>query len=204
PRQGPPRGEEGPGRSGSGDEGRRLERLRRRRQATDRRDRAGARAGAEGGLTQPGPVPRSFCAGADRTTVGGMVYEMTARVPAPAADVFAWHERAGPLRRLTPPWLPMRVLSEADSLRSGRARLRVGGIELQARHQPTVYEQGRSFGDELVASGAAGRLPAPRWQHLHLFDGDGSTTVLTDRVSTAVPNSVLERLFRYRQTQLCD
>jgi uncharacterized protein len=37
--------------------------------------------------------------------------------------VFAWHARPGAFLRLSPPWQPMRVITEADSLQNGRAEL---------------------------------------------------------------------------------
>jgi hypothetical protein len=55
----------------------------------------------------------------------GLTYSSV--VDASLADVFAWHTRPGAMTRLTPPWLPVRVLSEASSLRDGQAVLGLPG-----------------------------------------------------------------------------
>ena len=44
-------------------------------------------------------------------------------VGSPLAEVFAWHARPGALARLSPPWLPGKVVTEATSLRDGQAVL---------------------------------------------------------------------------------
>ena len=48
-------------------------------------------------------------------------------VDAPLAEVFAWHERPGALPRLLPPWQPIKVAQQAQSLADGRAVLRLPG-----------------------------------------------------------------------------
>ena len=47
--------------------------------------------------------------------------EYSSVVDAPRDEVFAWHARPGAFNRLSPPWSPLRVVTEADSL-EGRAR----------------------------------------------------------------------------------
>lgn len=130
-----------------------------------------------------------------------MPYTAAALVSAPRDEVFAWHERPGALVRLTPPWLSLRVLSEAGSLRDGTAELAgPAGLRLRARHAPAAFRQGASFGDELVWPAGLGR--ALRWRHLHLFEDEGAGTLVVDRVAGSLPRSALSRMFRYRQAQL--
>jgi uncharacterized protein (TIGR01777 family) len=120
-------------------------------------------------------------------------------VAAPRSEVFAWHSRPGALSRLSPPWQPVRVLSESGSLRDGEAVLGLPGrIRSVARHQPDGYDPPRRFVDELVSLRAA-----LRWRHEHEFDelGDGATTV-TDTVETTVPAALLQAMFAYRQREL--
>ena len=58
----------------------------------------------------------------------GLVYASV--IDAPRSEVFAWHTRPGAFIRLSPPWQPMRVLTEAESLANGRARLALpGGLQ---------------------------------------------------------------------------
>lgn len=120
-------------------------------------------------------------------------------VPSPLTEVFDWHARPGAITRLTPPWLPIRVQSEARSLRDGRAELRLpGGARLVARHDPAAYDPPHSFADQLTGA----TLP---WRHEHRFDGtDDGQTLMTDHVSTPVPDAALRRVFAYRHRQLAD
>jgi uncharacterized protein (TIGR01777 family) len=118
-------------------------------------------------------------------------------VDAALADVFGWHERPGAVKRLLPPWQPIRVRSEAANLRDGRAELVLaGGIPWVAQH--SGYRPPHEFTDELVS------LPFT-WRHHHEFgaEPDGRTRV-TDRVDTPVPEALLRATFRYRHAQLAD
>jgi uncharacterized protein (TIGR01777 family) len=124
-----------------------------------------------------------------------MGFRHSSVIEGPVTEVFAWHDRPGALRRLVPPWQPLRVVEEASSLRDGTAVLRLpGGVRWVARH--SGYEPPQQFVDELVS------LPL-RWRHTHSFEAvTSSSTRLTDDVDTPVPGSVLGRTFRYRHSQL--
>ncbi len=115
----------------------------------------------------------------------------------PVETVFAWHERPGALRRLLPPWQPVHLIEEADSLADGRAVIGLpGGIRWVAQHRG--YDPPHGFVDDLVS------LPIP-WHHVHSFAADGPTrTRMTDSVATPVPASVLRRMLVYRHTQVRD
>ena len=117
----------------------------------------------------------------------------------PLDEVFAWHTRPGAMRRLVPPWQPMRVVAETESLADGRAVLGLpGGLRWVARHDPTGYDPPRQFVDVLSSDGLL-TLP-PRiigwWRHTHHFDdaGAGSTEV-RDEVDTTVPGAALRSTF---------
>ena len=136
----------------------------------------------------------------------GLVYSSV--VDAPIYEVFDWHTRPGAITRLTPPWQPVRVVAEADSLRNGRAELGLpGGLRWVADHQPDAYDPPRRFVDSIGAEGLAS-LPvrlAVRWRHTHDFDEVGNDrTRVTDRVATPVPASALRAMFAYRHRQLAD
>ncbi len=110
-------------------------------------------------------------------------------------EVFGWHERPGALHRLAPPWQPVRVVTEASSLRDGQAVLRLpGGVRWVAQHQ--AYDPPHQFVDELVS------LPL-RWRHTHSFEPmSASSTRMIDDVDTPVPATLLTQMFRYRHSQL--
>ncbi|MGZ4586020.1 MAG: TIGR01777 family oxidoreductase [Mycobacterium sp.] len=137
-----------------------------------------------------------------------MGLEYSSVVDAPIADVFAWHARPGAFARLSPPWQPMRLVTEAASLKDGRATLGLpGGLRWVAVHQPDGYDPPRRFVDAIGGEGLAA-LPARtvvRWRHTHDFEdlGEGRTRVI-DRVDTPVPGSLLRPMFTYRHRQLAD
>lgn len=137
-----------------------------------------------------------------------MGLEYSSVVDAPRSAVFAWHARPGAFDRLSPPWQPMRVVTEAASLEDGRATLALpGGLRWVAEHQADSYDPPRRFVDAIGADGPAS-LPARiavRWRHTHEFeDVDGDRTRVVDRVETPIPGSLLRPMFVYRHRQLAD
>lgn len=126
----------------------------------------------------------------------------------PIDEVFAWHTRPGAMRRLVPPWQPMRVVKETESLADGTAILGLpAGLRWIARHDPAAYEPPHQFRDVLSSDGLM-TLP-PRiigwWRHTHRFSdaGDG-TTGMHDEVDTTVPGAMLRSTFAYRHRQLAE
>jgi uncharacterized protein (TIGR01777 family) len=124
----------------------------------------------------------------------GLTYSSV--VDASLGEVFSWHTRPGAIARLTPPWLPIRVLREASSLRDGQAVLGLpGGLRWTAVHQPDAYDPPHAFADELDS-------PLP-WRHLHQFSAAGDrSTLVTDVVETPLPARVLRSMLVYRHRQL--
>jgi len=123
----------------------------------------------------------------------------------PLRDVWEWHTRPGAMRRLVPPWQPMTVVSEAQSLADGVAVLGLpGGLRWVARHQPDAYVEGHRFVDELSSDGPTSWPPrlAGRWRHTHTFDDADPGTRIHDRVEAAVPAALLRPMFAYRHRQL--
>lgn len=129
-----------------------------------------------------------------------MGYRMSCVVDHPRDVVFAWHERPGALRRLTPPWLPTRVDREAANLRDGVAVFAVpAGLRLRSHHQAGEYRPGEQFADVLHLPGD---VPAP-WHHLHRFeDAPAGRTVLVDEIDAPVPASWLDPAAAFRTRQL--
>ena len=123
-------------------------------------------------------------------------------------EVFAWHTRPGAMRRLVPPWQPMKVVKETESLADGTAILGLpGGLRWIARHDPAGYDPPKQFRDVLSSDGLM-TLP-PRvigwWRHTHRFsDAGGGTTRVHDEVDTTVPGVMLRSTFAYRHRQLAE
>src|SRR5271156_219566 len=136
----------------------------------------------------------------------GLVYSSV--VAAPIYEVVDWHTRPGAIPRLTPPWQPVRVVAEADSLRNGRAELGLpGGLRWVADHQPDAYDPPRRFVDSIGTEGLAS-LPvrlAVRWRDTHDCEElDGERPRVPARVATPVPARALRAMFRYRHRHLAD
>jgi uncharacterized protein len=124
-------------------------------------------------------------------------------VDAPLGEVFAWHARPGAITRLMPPWPPVQVEREADSVRDGRSVLRLpAGLRWVAAHQPGRYDPPHEFADALANLPLAAVLP---WRHTHQFTAAGQrATRVTDVVETPLPARVLWPMFAYRHRQLAD
>lgn len=136
----------------------------------------------------------------------GLVYSSV--IDAPREEVFAWHSRPGAFTRLTPPWQPMQLKSEAACLRDGCAELVLpGGLRWVAEHQADAYDPPRRFVDQIGSRGPAS-LPAAlavRWRHIHDFEAvDATHTRMVDRVKTTIPGHFLRPMFAYRHRQLAD
>lgn len=127
----------------------------------------------------------------------------TSVVEHPIDEVFAWHGRKDAIKRLTPPWQPVRVRAGATSLRDGRAVLGLpGGLRWVATHQPDGYSPPHRFVDQLTSLPLSAILS---WRHTHEFEAtDDTTTRVTDTVDTDLPGAVLRAMFTYRHAQLAD
>jgi uncharacterized protein len=132
-----------------------------------------------------------------------MEFTYSSVVGAELSDVFAWHGRPGAITRLTPPWQPVRVIREAESLRDGTAVLGLpGGVRWVAAHQPAGYDPPNAFADTLESLPLSAVLP---WRHTHRFASAGErATQVTDVVDTAMPARLLRPMFAYRHRQLAD
>lgn len=136
-----------------------------------------------------------------------MGIEFESIVEHPQGEVFAWHTRPGAMRRLVPPWQPMTVVAETESLADGRAVLGLpGGLRWVAQHDPADFDPPHRFVDRLSSDGPVSwpvRLVG-RWTHTHTFDEVPGGTRVHDRVETAVPAAALRPMFVYRHRQLAD
>ena len=129
-------------------------------------------------------------------------------MPAPAQELFAWHERPGALERLTPPFAPVELLERTGDIRDGRVVLGmpVGPFRVRWVAQHRDYVAGRQFRDEQI------RGPFARWIHTHTVEPVGADgSILEDRIEWALPGGplgallgrggterLLDRLFTWR------
>jgi uncharacterized protein (TIGR01777 family) len=135
----------------------------------------------------------------------GIEYESV--VDHPLAEVFAWHTRPGAMIRLVPPWQPMTVVAETESLADGRAVLGLpGGLRWVAQHDPSGFDPPHRFVDELSSQGLSS-WPARIigwWRHTHEFSEAPGGTRVYDHVDTSVPAAALRSTFVYRHRQLAE
>jgi uncharacterized protein len=120
-------------------------------------------------------------------------------------DVWSWHARPGAMRRLVPPFQPMTVVKEAESLEDGVAVLGLpAGLRWVARHDPASYVPQHRFADELSSHGLTSLPPRiiGTWKHTHTFTAVGSGTEVHDHIDAVVPAAFLRPMFAYRERQL--
>lgn len=139
------------------------------------------------------------------------LFEKTTLINAAPEVVWAFHEAPDALERLTPAWMPMRLVERRPptGLAAGTrvvVELRLGPFRQRIVAEHTACEPPRMFQDAMRGG------PFRRWVHTHRIEPDGEGgTVLSDRVEYALPfgwigaffggwlaHWQLERLFEYR------
>lgn len=123
--------------------------------------------------------------------------ERAQRIPRPREEVFAFFADASNLETITPPFLRFRILSPLPIEMRPGARidyaLTLAGVPFRWRTRITEWQPGLRFVDEQESG------PYAAWRHTHLFEGEGATTLMRDRVEYAVPfgpvGRVAHRLF---------
>lgn len=142
-----------------------------------------------------------------------MSIDVTCTIGASPAEAWRYFDSPGALRRLSPPFMPLHPVREAESLRDGETILeprtalpgplaaRFGPAWI-ARHDPDGYVSGERFVDRCASEPYA---TATGWVHVHTVTaGPDGTAVLGDRVRARIPGAVLRRVFAYRYRQLAD
>lgn len=137
------------------------------------------------------------------------LFEATLDVPVSRESLFAYHDAAGALERLLPPWEPVSIEQSDHSLQVGsevRIRGSILGLPLRYVARHSQYDPPRSFQD-VQAKG-----PLKFWCHDHRFEANGSNASrLIDHIEYALPagtvgrwagagllNRKLWQMFRYR------
>lgn len=143
-------------------------------------------------------------------------FRLKSRFPVPVAELFAWHERPGAFRRLSPPWERVRVLRADGGIRDGGTAVilvRRGPLAFRLKAEHFDYLENRRFSDRLVEG------PFPEWTHVHSFEPDPeegeSAAWLEDEVRYRLPGGalgqslagrhferMLPRLFAFRHERL--
>ncbi|MEW5924676.1 MAG: SRPBCC family protein [Candidatus Zixiibacteriota bacterium] len=110
----------------------------------------------------------------------------------PLRDVFSFFERPENLSRLTPPSLGFRILTPSPiPMKTGTVidyTIRLLKIPLHWRSLISVYEPPHLFVDEQLKG------PYALWHHAHSFREKEGGTIVTDKVSYALPMGFIGRL----------
>ncbi|MGP6173091.1 TIGR01777 family oxidoreductase [Corynebacterium sp. A21] len=123
-------------------------------------------------------------------------------VPASRELVWEWHTRPGALARLSPPFLSMTPIQQAQRLSDGTTIFALpAGLKWVSRHDLSAYRRGFQFTD--VCTSAPFKAVA-NWRHIHSFEDHPEGTLITDSVSTRLPAGSLAPMFSYRQHQLIE
>ncbi len=124
------------------------------------------------------------------------IFERRIRIPAPAAQVFAWHEAPGALQKLIPPGDPVKAIGPVAGIQDGaRVVLRIGYwpfcIRWIAAHQD--YMAGKQFVDVQTKG------PFKSWKHTHRVIIDGPhACILEDHVEYELPFGAIGELLAGR------
>lgn len=126
--------------------------------------------------------------------LGGGETEVVARsaMPVSAQALFDWHERPGAFERLTPAWMPARVLARSGGIHDGATvslAVPLGPLALRWDVRHEGYSPGRGFRDVQT------RGPFAAWTHQHGMEpAPDGTSVLEDRIRYRLPVGALADL----------
>lgn len=114
-----------------------------------------------------------------------MVVQLRSEMPVSAAALFALHERPGAFERLTPGFMPARVLARSGGITDGSRvtlGIPVGPVTTTWEMEHVGYVAGREFRD------VQRKGPFAHWEHVHRMESQGdSASVLDDRITYALP-----------------
>ena len=111
-------------------------------------------------------------------------------IDAPAAKLFAWHERSGAFNRLIPPWQTVE-LEKFEGIRDGNQaamQVAVGPFTKKWVAEHRDYVQGEQFRDVQMKG------PFSSWIHTHRMEANGpDASYLNDHIAYRLPFGVLGR-----------
>jgi uncharacterized protein (TIGR01777 family) len=136
----------------------------------------------------------------------------TALMNVDSKKVFDWHKRPGAFEVLSPPWLPVKVISKKGGIANGDSvclDIPVGPISVRWNLAHDNYIESKQFQDYQIEG------PFSSWRHTHRFIGQPAGCLLEDEIEFGLPaafitepllvstvSNELQRLFRYRSEVL--
>ncbi len=145
------------------------------------------------------------------------IFTFQTHLPVSKEEAFAWHRMPGAIQRLTPPFMPVKVMNSHHTLKLDeivhiQCKI-LSAINIDCFFKITGYQENEFFIDEQVKG------PFSYWKHQHYFKAiDSNNCVIEDIVTFRTPiesflgalaNSKvakqLHKMFTYRkQILLCD
>ena len=123
-----------------------------------------------------------------------MLFEHSSEFSCPVDRLFEYHEQAGAINRLIPPWEPASVVASNDSLQVGSlvsVRNKIGPISQIWKAEHTQYVRNELFVDELKSG------PFAKWKHEHRFAPiSDSASRLTDRIDFQLHGAPLSNVLK--------
>ena len=123
-----------------------------------------------------------------------MLFEHSSEFSCPVDRLFEYHEQAGAINRLIPPWEPASVVASNDSLQVGSlvsVRNKIGPISQIWKAEHTQYVRNELFVDELKSG------PFAKWKHEHRFAPiSDSASILTDRIDFQLHGAPLSNVLK--------
>jgi hypothetical protein len=116
-------------------------------------------------------------------------------IQAPAALVFAWHHDPAAIKKLTPPWEPVKVVGTPASIDEigSRTTLEIsmfGIMRLYWVAEHRNYQPGKSFQDVQISG------PFARWCHTHAVEAiDEHSCLYMDSIDYRLPLGWFGELF---------
>lgn len=130
-----------------------------------------------------------------------MIFSKRTRINVPVERLFKWHAEKGAIERMTPPWVPMQMISRnRPGIEKGvrvTFRLHIFKIPFIWESEHIEHVENKIFKDRQVKG------PFKIWEHSHIFSSDGTRSAyIEDRVKFKLPFGFLGALFnRYALKQ---
>ena len=130
-----------------------------------------------------------------------MQFNHSSDFPVSVEQLFAYHEQAGAISRLIPPWDNIQVTQSSDSLAVGsivQIQSKLGPLTQSILAKHTDYRSNEWFVDEMLSG------PFAKWRHQHQFESLGTFRArLTDSIEYQLPAAPLTNpLSRWVQNKL--
>ncbi len=116
------------------------------------------------------------------------------RIRTSVEKLFTWHEGKGAVLRLTPPWIPLKIIARSgEGIQEGakiRFKIKFFKIPMVWESEHINYQKNKFFKDMQTKG------PFPLWVHSHMFRQDGTHhSIMEDKIEFKLPFQTLTRPF---------